>query len=150
MEAYNCCHQSYPLNSITLDSQYWQLGEMILKVQLTSLHLSSALISLCPGCRKSNRKWPLLSMMIRPLHTYNSTKITNDLKCHIDRLSLIYYTHSHIYIVVLIQFQSSCLALQLCNSSVGSCPHKEYNIKIYMTIIMWCRHPQREILINYW
>ena len=59
---------------------------MILKVQLTSLHLSSALNSLCPGCRKSNRKWPLPSMMIRPLHTYNSTKITNDLKCHIDRL----------------------------------------------------------------
>ncbi len=65
-------------------------------------------------------------MMIRPLHTYNSTKITNDLKCHIDRLSLIHYTHSHIYIVVLIQFQSSCLALQLCNSSVGSCPHREF------------------------
>ena len=95
-------------------------------MQLTSLHLSSALNSLCPGCRKSNRKWPLPSMMIRPLHTYNSTKITNDLKCHIDRLSLIHYTHSHIYIVVLIQFQSSCLALQLCNSSVGSCPHSEH------------------------
>ena len=102
---------------------------MILKVQLTSLHLSSALNSLCPGCRKSNRKWPLPSMMIRPLHTYNSTKITNDLKCHIDRLSLIHYTHSHIYIVVLIQFQSSCLALQLCNCSVGSCPHISPNSK---------------------
>ena len=105
---------------------------MILKVQLTSLHVSSALNSLCPGCRKSNRKRPLPSMMIRPLHTYNSTKITNDLKCHIDRLSLIHYTHSHIYIVVLIQFQSSCLALQLCNSSVGSCPHRGHSLHVYI------------------